>query len=188
MNIAAKSHTGLDRPEGLPLKDFAEASHELELEDFEQLYGAGFLLHRGLLNSAPRRAGGATTMALETPPAASLPPGLDFLVFPVRKSSRSAYSLFVSIGRDDNHDIVLPDESVSRFHAYVTVDAAGRFLLYDSGSRNGTMVNEKPAPARGEGQGLELEPGARVRLGRIEMTFVKAPELRTLAQKLRKAK
>lgn len=63
------------------------------------------------------------------------------------------------IGREPPSDIVLPDESVSRQHATVWIQA-GRLYIRDEGSTNGTWVNERritgPTP---------LRRGDRVRLG-----------------------
>lgn len=44
------------------------------------------------------------------------------------------------IGRDDDCEIVIPDEGVSRRHATITVKAEGAFIA-DMGSANGTMLN-----------------------------------------------
>jgi hypothetical protein len=56
-----------------------------------------------------------------------------------------------TLGRDPANDISLPDEEVSRRHAQI-VRAAGRYLIEDLGSTNGTFVNgrrvDRPAPLR----------------------------------------
>jgi S1-C subfamily serine protease len=45
------------------------------------------------------------------------------------------------IGRDDECDLVINDERVSRHHAYLKVHDDGRAELHDMGSANGTYVN-----------------------------------------------
>lgn len=45
-----------------------------------------------------------------------------------------------SIGRDPSCDIVLPDTSVSRKHAELTITATGEVYLTDAGSTNGVFV------------------------------------------------
>lgn len=45
------------------------------------------------------------------------------------------------IGRDDECDLVVHDERVSRRHAYLKVHPDGRAELHDMGSANGTYVN-----------------------------------------------
>ena len=47
----------------------------------------------------------------------------------------------LTIGRDDDCDIVIPDRQVSRFHAEVTLNENGDFLLSDLKSKNGTTLN-----------------------------------------------
>lgn len=48
----------------------------------------------------------------------------------------------VTIGRDEQADIRLPDPSVSRAHATVTC-SEGKYTLQDVGSKSGTKVNRK---------------------------------------------
>lgn len=48
---------------------------------------------------------------------------------------------FTGIGRHPGNDVVLPDRRVSGFHARIERDAAGRWLLTDSGSTNGTTLD-----------------------------------------------
>ncbi len=45
-----------------------------------------------------------------------------------------------TIGRDEDNDIVIPSDHVSRHHARVERDGA-RWVLYDLGSKNGTFLN-----------------------------------------------
>lgn len=67
------------------------------------------------------------------------------------------------IGRHQDNDIVLPDPSISRFHATARWDPElERPLLYDNGSQNGTKVDEKQfrgqaAPIR-HGSTIEIPP------------------------------
>jgi DNA-binding winged helix-turn-helix (wHTH) protein len=69
------------------------------------------------------------------------------------------------VGRDDSADIVLPETTVSRRHARLTV-IDGKGVLEDLGSQNGTWVNERrvtePTP---------LADGDRVRLGLALVTY-----------------
>lgn len=47
----------------------------------------------------------------------------------------------LTIGRDDDCDIVISDRQVSRFHAEVALNENGEFLLTDLKSKNGTTLN-----------------------------------------------
>jgi FHA domain-containing protein len=49
----------------------------------------------------------------------------------------------MSIGRDPQNSIVLADPRVSAAHARLSLQTGGRYLLADSGSTNGTTVNNR---------------------------------------------
>ena len=74
----------------------------------------------------------------------------------------------VGIGRARENTLQLPDESLSRRHARIRLEA-GTWLFEDLGSRNGSYVNSlevhRPVP---------LRPGDRIRLGGSEL-LVHAP-------------
>jgi pSer/pThr/pTyr-binding forkhead associated (FHA) protein len=55
-------------------------------------------------------------------------------------------------------DIAIIDDAVSRHHAAIAYQG-GRFMLYDMGSTNGTLVNDASVTA------CELTTGARIRIG-----------------------
>ncbi|HEY7294525.1 MAG TPA: FHA domain-containing protein, partial [Dehalococcoidia bacterium] len=54
---------------------------------------------------------------------------------------------------------------VSGFHARIERDSAGRFLLIDSGSTNGTRVNGQPITS------VELHDGDLVQLGGTALRY-----------------
>lgn len=75
----------------------------------------------------------------------------------------------ITIGRNDDCDIVLPDRQVSRYHARVQWQGDG-YKVEDLGSKNGTHVNgqEVTAPA-------ELHDGDEIQIAlRFKMAFVDA--------------
>ena len=83
-------------------------------------------------------------------------------VVPLRKGTTTGFAQMVTVGRAPNMDVVLEDDSVSKFHAFFTQDAEG-WLLEDAGSTNGTLVNDhKLTP---HGGGTRLRVGARVVFG-----------------------
>jgi diguanylate cyclase (GGDEF)-like protein len=67
------------------------------------------------------------------------------------------------IGRAIDADVILGDESISRMHAQLTLDAEGA-VIEDLNSQGGTFVNEQPAigPVR-------LSDGDQVRFGRATL-------------------
>lgn len=58
-------------------------------------------------------------------------------VFPLGKAT-------LMVGRDEESEIHLPDDSVSRNHASIVLDENGEFVVRDNGSTNGTFVNGEP--------------------------------------------
>ena len=76
----------------------------------------------------------------------------------------------VVIGRSPRSDIVLDaDGQVSRTHA-VLDRIAGRWILRDAGSRNGTRVNGEPVHAP-----LRLRAGDEIRIGRSTLLLRAVP-------------
>lgn len=70
----------------------------------------------------------------------------------------------MSIGRDEDNDIVIPDSSVSRRHA--TIDRRGDdFIIRDAGSDNGVWVGKQRVETQ------KLHPGDIVNLGRAKIVF-----------------
>jgi len=68
------------------------------------------------------------------------------------------------IGRSGANDLEIPDQKVSRFHAFVRQLGSDHFEIVDLGSTNGTHVNGTriTGPTR-------LSPGHTVRIGETEM-------------------
>lgn len=83
----------------------------------------------------------------------------------------------IKLGKVPSAHLRLDDDSVSRMHAIIEVDTAGRVHLIDLGSTRGTFVNgQKIDKAR-------LETGDELTIGdlRIEVAFAKAvPELKAV--------
>lgn len=71
----------------------------------------------------------------------------------------------LTIGRDPARDIFLNDITVSREHATLERDDAGRVTIRDAGSLNGTYVNGQLVEA------ATLEDGDVVQIGMFQMRF-----------------
>ena len=153
------------------------ADAQLGPEEFEAKYGNGFLLVTAAGLDSTK---GTTTQLLldgvDEDPAGHTA-GLAVVVYPLRQRDILGGHL-VTIGREKTHDIVIPDPSVSRFHAFAKQGEDGGFLLQDAGSTNGSSVNGVSVPARGAGPATRLKPGDTVRLGQLESTFTDARALR----------
>jgi hypothetical protein len=90
------------------------------------------------------------------------------MVRPVRKVHRT-FPHMISVGRALNNDLVIVDESVSKLHAYFQkIPGTARLGIIDSGSTNGTWLNEERLPP--EGAPIEVKAGARLRFGRFTFT------------------
>ncbi|MGE3317161.1 MAG: FHA domain-containing protein [Planctomycetaceae bacterium] len=85
----------------------------------------------------------------------------------------------VTIGREDENSIRLNDERVSRFHAKIQEDA-GKLILTDLESTNGTRVNGHPIQMR------VLQLGDQISIGRCLMVFGSEAEISARSQELQK--
>lgn len=77
----------------------------------------------------------------------------------------------ITLGRTANNDIVVPDVSVSKFHAWFQ-RTGSKIELGDAGSKNGTRANDVTLTPRGTLMQVKL--GDRLRFGRIEFALVEA--------------
>lgn len=93
------------------------------------------------------------------------------LVFEVRKGEQrgNTFANGITVGRTENNDIVVHDNSISRFHAYFQQDPISSvWTLVDAESKNGTWLGQtrlapnKPTP---------LSDTTRLRFGDIEVVF-----------------
>lgn len=72
----------------------------------------------------------------------------------------------MTIGRDPECSIILPDSSVSGSHAVVRV-LRGAWVVADNGSTNGTFVNNQAV----DGNGVWLRGGERITVGAVVLEF-----------------
>lgn len=114
--------------------------------------------------------------------ASPRPTSGDPLVFELKKgnSKQNAFVFGVTVGRTENNDIPLDDNSVSRFHAYFQNDPKKGWLLIDAESRNGTFVDGEKLKGKTP---MQVEPGSRVRFGTIEMTMYSPEQFIAFLQK-----
>lgn len=126
------------------------------MDDVEPLTGAaaagGELAGQTIVRPAPRQSPPA---AIETPPCVLLQE--DGARFELRRSP-------LRIGRALDNDVVLADPRVSRFHAEIRHED-GRYVLYDLGSTNGTLVDGRAV------ERCPLRDGAEIMLGGSRLTF-----------------
>ena len=90
--------------------------------------------------------------------------GLKF-IFP-SGDSQVFTSLPISVGRGEQNDIVLDDESVSMAHARIYYDEqVGDICILDNDSLNGLFIDDQPTCKN------VLHDDVRIRLGGIELIF-----------------
>lgn len=94
------------------------------------------------------------------------------VIFTVEKSQSkaNAFALGVTVGRVATNDVVIDDESVSRFHAFIQRDERrGIWTLSDAESRNGSFVGDVRAQGS---ERLTIADGSVVRFGKVSMRFM----------------
>jgi diguanylate cyclase (GGDEF)-like protein len=82
------------------------------------------------------------------------------------------------IGRSRDVDMVIPEKSVSRKHAFIELKEEGALTIKDLNSTNGTFVNGKKIVL------AKILPGDLITLGRVEMRL----ESRSYAEHIRRKK
>ncbi|MFN0062937.1 MAG: FHA domain-containing protein [Myxococcaceae bacterium] len=96
----------------------------------------------------------------------------DPVIFPLRKgpSTTNAFAMGVTLGRTENNDVAIDDQSVSRFHAYFQHDEkTNTWKLSDAESKNGTFIGDKRLVAN---LATPLLEGTRLLVGDIRLVFL----------------
>src|SRR3712207_6124773 len=106
----------------------------------------------------PRRRGKARLQSPRCPTNGGVPAAMWLLIRSGQQTGRVIEitgERFV-IGRDDDCDLQVLDEKISRKHASFVTHADGRVILQDLGSTNGTFIDEQrvtqPTEVRGDEQ------------------------------------
>lgn len=107
------------------------------------------------------------------PHGKELPSEIDLELYPLAKKSGAAFTEKITIGRTSNNDVVIPDTSVSRLHAYIRRDGSN-WVVADAGSKNGSWLRGEALKARRE---QPLTSRSIVRLGDVDLTFFVAVDL-----------
>src|SRR5215204_475223 len=77
-----------------------------------------------------------------------------------------------SVGRTKENDLALEDPSVSKIHAALVFNSEKQLLVADTGSTNGTFVNEKRIAY---GRAFPIGGTDKVKFGNIEVAFQYVP-------------
>ncbi len=103
---------------------------------------------------------------------ALLESGPFFAVALRKRVSSDGHADRIRVGRSPATDVVLQQSGISKFHAWLEMDEDGVFYLSDSGSKNGTRVNDEPLD---ENEMVRVRPGDRIEFASILATLC-APE------------
>jgi hypothetical protein len=118
------------------------------------------------------------TAAPEAPVSQEQQSSVELIVVPIRKR-QDVFPEMITVGRTANNDIVIPDATISKFHAYFkSTDTS--LELFDAGSRNGTRVMGRVLTPK---QSVEVSLGTRIRFGSIDLVIRGAAETWELIRK-----
>jgi hypothetical protein len=182
MAMVAKS-ARMQRGSGVPIRELRGDAKALAREEFEERHGRAFLLLSAVELTAGRPSITEVRLDGDSKARAESTASLSLVVFAVRRSDQSASHL-ITVGRAPDNDVVVPDVSISRFHAFLKEGGAGYWVMQDAGSTNGTTVNGHSVPRQGHGPPVELSSGDDVRLGQVELTFLDGEALVSFALRL----
>lgn len=143
--------------------ELAQELRELGKEKFGDKYGQGFLLFHGADLS------GRSPSDTQVPAGRANTASSTFHVFLLRKRTENGHA-FATLGRTSDNDLVVEDDTISRFHAGFE-ENAGAWRVFDMGSRNGTFVGDEAVPKEAVGS-LPLAPRAQLRFGSVQMKFM----------------
>ena len=165
----------------MALEALVPDARSLAPDEFQARHGNSFLLFTAK-QLAGHKSESSTNLLLDgdDDEPAGRTANLAVVVYPLRPRD-SAQGSMVTLGRESRQDVVIPDMSVSRFHAFAKPGPDGALVLQDAGSTNGTTVNGESVLTTAAGPPRRLEPGDNVRLGHIELTFTDARALREFA-------
>jgi hypothetical protein len=162
---------------GLRVRELLGDVWNLSAEAFAKQHGDAFLLMSAAELKQPAAPRATQVRGLPNEHPSDRTAHLSLMIYPLARSERSLVP-FVTLGRTQNNDVVLPEVTVSRFHAFFKPGEDGSMALQDAGSTNGTAVNGKTVPVQGKGSPIPLKSGDNLRFGSVELTFLSVQALR----------
>lgn len=92
---------------------------------------------------------------------------------PQSKTLEMAEGQRLSVGRTRENSLTIDDPSVSKIHASLTLSRGHNIIVADTGSTNGTFVNDIRIAY---GKAVELSKSDRLKLGTVELEFEITPK------------
>ncbi len=167
-----------------PLSQYVPICEALAREAFEQRHPGPFLVHSSRVGGALLKSGGGMTIdsvVLDDAGDAGGDSGAEVQsVFTVSQFVPQRADL--AIGSDPNAALRIPAASVSRTHARLR-STGGRWRIEDAGSSFGTWINGESLEP---GASRDLQPGDRVSLGALDLTFFSAGAFYDLVKNARR--
>jgi pSer/pThr/pTyr-binding forkhead associated (FHA) protein len=149
------------------LLELARVATELDQWTFEDRFGrAFFIVEEGAGHG--RSIPNATTSGPASPSPST--EDLKLIAVPIVRRAGSRNE-FITVGRLDGNDVCLNDTTVSKYHAMIFLRDDEVFIL-DSGSHNGTYVNDQSVPKRGKGAPVKLSDGQVVTFASLMTSFM----------------
>ena len=100
--------------------------------------------------------------------ASQLPPPIEYAYLEEMSGAKTRHSLTktaIRLGRSNDNDVYLPNDSISSHHAEIHRRREGDFYIVDLSSTNGVYVNEKLVTQ------TELNHGDMIELGEVRLHF-----------------
>jgi hypothetical protein len=91
---------------------------------------------------------------------------------PVEKSLKIEQGKRLSVGRTKENNVVLDHTSVSKMHASLLLNSAGKFVVADTGSTNGTYLNDERIAY---GKAIEIFSGDKLKFGVVDVSIEFTP-------------
>ena len=86
-----------------------------------------------------------------------------------KRTGSNAFAMMITLGRASNNDLVVPDQRISKFHAYFR-QVGSEWTISDANSRNGTFVDGVQVPTD---KGYPITSGARIKVAKsLELEFL----------------
>ncbi len=157
-----------------PFGEFVQDYKARDRDEFLEVVKEPHLLVPGI-NRLEAPDDGGSFMTLRFKPGQQAREADVLGIIGVRKRRDSnAFAMMITLGRAPNNDLVLPDQRVSKFHAYFRRVGA-QWMLNDANSMNGTWVDGVQVPPE---RSSPLKSGARIRLAEtLELEFLEPDQL-----------
>ena len=140
----------------LTVDDLTERSRSESVAEWEQVFGRAVLVGPGPLtyddfggdldDEEEENHWSFQTLAAGVIPQAGEDPLTSFRigeVYGLKNATKGAFATTLLVGRASSNDVTIDDNSLSKLHARIKLADDGTMSISDSGSMNGTKLNEE---------------------------------------------